>query len=183
MIEANGDKIEKAKDLLTIVQGLRYVSGASRKILFEPAIKDLEDNLDNWVAEGKAVQYLQRLGTNIPTEFINRLVSALTLTYVGYRGGSYQFARTEFYSNSAAPRISDMFEMFDNTSAEAFIETIKTNAKLQQRIRHTNQLNRLRTLGNILLNKPEIRKDTREFLEVLVVTEKTKELFISLNIR
>jgi len=181
MVEGNSETIEKANDLLTIVEGLRYVSAASRKILYEPAIKDLEENLDNWGAEGKAVQYLQRLGTNIPTDFIGRYVSALTLTYVGYKGGSFQYSRTEFYSNSAAPRISDMFEKFDNSSAEAFIETIKTNEKLQQRIRYTNQLNRLRTLGNILLNKPEIRDDTREFLEVLVDPEKTKEFFISLK--
>ncbi|WP_114750508.1 hypothetical protein [Pleomorphovibrio marinus] len=181
MVEGNSETIEKANDLLTIVEGLRYVSAASRKILYEPAIKDLEENLDNWGAEGRAVQYLQRLGTNIPTDFIGRYVSALTLTYVGYKGGSFQYSRTEFYSNSAAPRISDMFEKFDNSSAEAFIETIKTNEKLQQRIRYTNQLNRLRTLGNILLNKPEIRDDTREFLEVLVDPEKTKEFFISLK--
>lgn len=181
MIEGNGEKIGKANDLLTIVKGLRYVSAASRKILFEPAIKDLEDNLDNWAAEGRAVQYLQRLGTNIPTDFISRFVSALTLTYVGYKGGSSQYSRTEFYSNSAAPRISEMFEKFDNTSTEAFIETIKTNDKLQQRINYTSQLNRLRTLGDILLNKPEIREDSRDFLEVLVDTEKTKDFFKSLK--
>jgi len=181
IVEGNRDKIEKANNLLTIVQGLRYVSAASRKILFEPAIKDLEDNLDNWGAEGRAVQYLQRLGTNIPSEFIGRFVSALTLTYVGYKGGSYQYARTEFYSNAAAPRISEMFEKFDNASAEAFIETIKTNEKLQQRIKYTNQLTRLRTLGNILLNKPEIREDTRDFIEALVDPDKTKDFFISLK--
>lgn len=181
IVEGNSETIEKANDLLTIVEGLRYVSAASRKILYEPAIKDLEENLDNWGAEGRSVQYLQRLGTNIPSDFIGRYVSALTLTYVGYKGGSFQYSRTEFYSNSAAPRISDMFEKFDNSSAEAFIETIKTSEKLQQRIRYTNQLNRLRTLGNILLNKPEIRDDTREFLEVLVDPEKTKEFFISLK--
>ena len=181
MIEGNGEKIGKANDLLTIVKGLRYVSAASRKILFEPAIKDLEDNLDNWAAEGRAVQYLQRLGTNIPTDFISRFVSALTLTYVGYKGGSSQYSRTEFYSNAAAPRISEMFEKFDNASTEAFIETIKTNDKLQQRINYTSQLNRLRTLGDILLNKPEIREDSRDFLEVLVDTEKTKDFFKSLK--
>jgi hypothetical protein len=54
MVEGNSDVIEKANYLLTIVEGLRYVSSASRKILFEPAIKDLEDNLDNWGSEGRA---------------------------------------------------------------------------------------------------------------------------------
>jgi hypothetical protein len=181
MVEGNSAIIEKGNDLLTIVEGLRYVSAASRKILFEPAIKDLEDNLDQWSSEGKAVQYLQRLGSNIPEELLSRFVTALTLTYVGYRGGSAQFARTVFYSNSAAPRISDMFEKFDNSSAESFVEAIKTDETLKTRIRHVGQLDRLRTLANILLNKPEIRGDTKEFLEVLVDKTKTKEFYISLQ--
>jgi len=74
-----------------------------------------------------------------------------------------------------------MFEKFDNSSAEAFVETIKTNETLQTRIRHVGQLDRLRTLANILLNKPEIREDTKDFLEVLVDTSKTKEFFTSLK--
>jgi hypothetical protein len=82
IVEANVQIIEMANDLLTIVDGLRYVSAASRKILFEPLIKNLEDNLDNWGAEGKAVMELQRLGTTIPKDFIGRFVSALTLTFV-----------------------------------------------------------------------------------------------------
>ena len=181
VVEGNSDIIEKATDLLTIIDGLRYVSSASRNILFEPAIKELEDNLDNWSEEGKSVKYLQRLGSNIPTDLISRFVSALTLTYVGYKGGSYQYARTAFYSNSAAPRISEMFEKFDNSSTEAFIENIKSNEKLQQRINYSDQLKRLRTLGNILLNKPEIRLDSKEFLELLVDLDKTKEFYLSLK--
>jgi hypothetical protein len=181
IVEGNSLIIEMANDLLTIVDGLRYVSAASRKILFEPAIKDLEDNLDQWGAESRAVQHLQRLGTTIPKELIGRLVNALTLTFVGYRGGSFQYSRTIFFSNAAAPKISEMFEKFDNASAEAFIETMKTNEKLKGRIKHADQLNRLRTLGQILLNKPEIRDDTKEFLEVLVDVSKTKEFYISLQ--
>lgn len=181
VVEGNGTTINKATDLLSFVEGLRYVSSASRRILYEPVIKDLEDNLDNWGAEGRAVQHLQRLGSTIPTELISRFVSAITLTYVGYKGGSYQFARTSFFSNAAAPKISEMFEKFDNSSADAFVETIKTNETLQQRIRYADQLNRLRTLGNILLNKPEIREDTKTFLEQLVDNENTKEFFKSLK--
>lgn len=181
IVEGNGVVIERATDFMTIINGLRYTSAASRNILYEPAVADLENNLDNWWAEGRAVQYLLRLGSNIPSEIIGRLVTALTLTYVGYRGGSYQYSRTEFYSNSAAPGISTMFNEFDNTSAEAFIDAIRTSEKLKNRIRHVDQLNRLRTLGNILLNKPEIREDTKQFLEVLVDQNKTKEFFISLK--
>jgi hypothetical protein len=74
-----------------------------------------------------------------------------------------------------------MFEKFDNSSAEAFIDTIKSNEKLKGRIKYPDQLNRLRTLGQILLNKPEIREDTRQFLEVLVDGKKTKEFYQSIQ--
>ena len=74
-----------------------------------------------------------------------------------------------------------MFEDFDNNSAESFVKAIKTDAKLKQRITYKNQLNRLRSLANILLNKPEIRDDTKEFLELLVDDEKTKDFFYNLN--
>lgn len=181
IVEGNGDKVEVATDLLTIINGLRYVSGASRRILFEPAIQKLEKNLDKWDEEGSAVRYLQRLGSNIPNELIARYVSALTLTYVGYKGNSIQYSRTSFYSNSASPIISEMFENFDNSSVEAFITTIKTNKVLQGRIKGTAQFNRLRTLGDILLNKPEIRDVLRSFLETLVDSEKTQEFFESIR--
>ncbi len=183
LVEGNGEIISKANGILTIVDGLRYVSAASRKILFEPVITELENNLDNWNDEGRVVQQLQRLGSTIPSDLIDRFVSAITLTYVGYKGGSYHFARTEFYSNSAAPRISEMFEKFDNASADAFVETIKTNKTLRSRIRHTAQLNRLRTLGNILINKPEIRKDTIEYLELLVDETQTKEFYQTIEVK
>lgn len=174
LIEGNMDLIENAKNLLTIVDGLRYVSSASRRILFEPVIKNLEDNLNNWSLEGKYVQQLQRLGSNIPAVLLKRFVSAITLTYVGFKGGSGFSDRTAFYSNSAAPKIEDMFEKFDNASTEAFVEVIKNNSMLKGRIKFDGQLDRLRTLGSILLKKPEIREDTKEFLEILVDKAQTR---------
>lgn len=177
LIEGNGDVISKANDILSIVEGLRYVSKASRNILFNPVIGELEDNLDNWGEEGRIIQKLQRFGSTIPSELIDRFVAAITLSYVGYKGGSGQYARTTFYSNAAAPRISEMFEKFDNTSADSFVETIKTNKTLKSRIRTSAQLNRLRTLGDILLNKPEIRKDTIEYLDLLVDVDRTKDFY------
>lgn len=181
IVEGNGPKIEKASELLSIVGGLRYVSTPSRRVLFEPLVSELENNLDNWGVEGTIVKNLQRLGSNIPEELIERYVTALTLTYVGYKGGSWQYARTEFYSNSAAPRISEMFEDFDNNSAEAFVKAIKTNEVLKNRISYVSQLNRLRSLANIILNKPEIREDTKEFLELLTDGEKTKDFYYLLK--
>lgn len=181
MVAGNSTIIDKASELFSLINGYRYVSLASRRIIYEPIVTELENNLDNWSEEGQAVLKLQRLGSNIPENLIDRYVCALTKTYVGYKGGSYQYARTEFYSNSAAPRISEMFEDFDNTSAESFIKAIKTDKELKKRISYKNQLNRLRSLANILLNKPEIREDTKEFLEFLIDDAKTKDFFYSLS--
>jgi hypothetical protein len=181
IVEGNSDILKQATSLFSILDGLRYVSSTSRRILFEPAIANLENNLDNWNEEGNAVKHLQRLGSTVPTELISRFVGALTLTYVGYKGNSMSYARTTFYSDSAAPYVSEMFEKFDNSSAEAFAEFIKTSEDIQSRIRGAGQLNRLRTLGNILLNKPEIRDDTKSFLQILVDVEKTKEFYAQLR--
>ena len=128
-----------------------------------------------------SVRELESFGSVIPDEYVERLVAALTLTYVGYKGASYSFRRTSFYSDAAAPRIARMFEKFDNKSAEEFVKTIKTNSILKSRICHVGQLSRLRTLGNILLNKPEITSDTKIFLELLVDESRTKELYNEIN--
>jgi len=76
-----------------------------------------------------------------------------------------------------------MFEFFDNASTEAFIDAIKTNSTLRSRIKNTQQLNRLRTLGEILLNKPEIRDDLKSFLEILVDKENTTDFFSLINLK
>ena len=70
-----------------------------------------------------------------------------------------------------------MFEKFDNKSAEEFVNTIKTNQKLKSRIRGAAQLNRLRTLGNIILNKAGIKDSVKSFLEILVDDKQTKEFY------
>ena len=183
MVEGNRPPIEKGINILTLVDGFRYISAATRKIIYDPAIKELEENLDNWGVEGRVVQYLERLGSTIPSDLIPRYVSALTLTFVGYRGSSYSFNRTAFYSNVAAPRISALFENFDNASADAFIQTIKANDILRGRIGGSGQLTRLRALGQILLNKQEIREDTKRFLELLVDANRTNEFFSAIASR
>lgn len=181
IVEGDSDKIHWATNLLSLVDGFRYVTEPSRKVIYGPLIKELEDNLDNWTEEGKAMRELERLGTVVPTNLIERYVKAMTLTYVGYKGSSFQFNRTDFYSNSAAPRISRIFETFDNTSIDVFIKTIREDQKLKSRITYRGQLDRLRSLGDILLNKSNLRKDQSAFLELLVDEEKTKELYDELK--
>lgn len=180
-LEGDATKNEKGIDLLSLIDGLRYLTTTTRKLIYEPKIKYLEDNLDNWTEEALAVKDLEAFGSVVPDDHIERLVTALTLTYVGYKGSSFSYSRTAFYSNAAAPRISRMFEKFDNKSAEEFVKSIKTNSTLKSRISSAAQLNRLRTLGDILLNKPEIIGDTRTFLELLVDETRTKDFYYEIS--
>lgn len=176
-IEGDAETNKKAIELLILVDGLRYLSTTTRRLIYEPKIKFLEEHLDDWSEEAMAVKDLDAYGSVVPDELIGRLVSALTLTFVGYRGSSYSYSRTAFFSNAAAPTVSKMFEKFDNKSAEEFVNTIKTNQKLKSRIRGAAQLNRLRTLGDIILNKPEIKDSVKSFIEILVDEEQTKEFY------
>jgi len=177
IVEGNSDKIEWATDLLSFVEGFRYVSEPSRRIIYDPIIKELEDNLDDWGVEGEAMKKLERLGTVIPSDLIERMVKAMTLTYVGYKGSSMYYARSNFYSNSAAPRISRMFETFDINAVDAFIKTIKETQKLKNRIQDRGQLDRLRSLGDILLHKQNLRAEQTEFLELLVDESRAKDFY------
>lgn len=176
-IEGDAETNKKAIELLILVDGLRYLSTTTRRLIYEPKIKFLEEHLDDWAEEARAVKNLEAFGSVVPDELVGRLVSALTLTFVGYRGSSYSYSRTTFYSNAAAPTISKMFEKFDNKSAEEFVNTIQTNKKLKARIRGAAQLNRLRALGDIILNKPEIKDNIKSFLEILVDEKQTKEFY------
>lgn len=180
-LEGDADKNEKGIEFLGFVDGLRYLNTTTRKLIFEPKIKELEDNLDNWSEEARLTKDLYSYGSVIPDTLIQRFVNAITLTYVGYKGSSYSYGRTTFYSDGAASKISKMFEKFDNRSAEEFVNTIKTDSTLKSRIGNVGQLKRLRTLGDILLNKPEITGEIRTFLELLVDENKTKEFFQELN--
>lgn len=180
-LEGNLDKNTKGIQLIILVEGLRYLKTTTRKFIYEPVIKHLEDHLDDWPEEAKAVKDLEAFGSVIPDEYIQRLVVALTLTFVGYKGSSNYFHRTAFYSDVAAPRISKMFEKFDNKSAESFVMCIKESPLLRSRIKNAGQLNRLRALGLILLNKPEIKGDTKIFLELLVNESKTDDFYYEID--
>ena len=180
-LEGDAMKNDKGVNLFSLIDGLRYLSTTTRKLIYEPQIQHLEDNLDNWEEEAVSVKKLDKFGSVVPDEYIERLVAALTLTYTGYKGSSHKSNRTSFYSDAAAPKISRMFEKFDNKSAEAFVKTIKTNSKLKSRINNVAQLNRLRTLGDILLNKPEITGDSKIFLELLVDENRKKDFYSEIN--
>lgn len=181
VVQGNKEKVDKGLAYIKLVDGMMYVSTASRRIVFEPVITALEDSLDDWSAEGKLVRELRNLGTNIPADLTGRYVSALTHSFVGYKGNSLQYSRTDFYSNTAAPTIKAMFGSFDNAAVDAFIETVRTSEKLQRRIQSPGQLNRLRVLANILLEKTALEEDAEDFLDLLVDEDRTGEFYDSLR--
>ena len=181
IVAGNKEKIDRGVGYIKLVEGMMYVSTTSRRIVFEPVIAELEENLDNWSTEGRLVRELRSLGTNIPANLIERYVSALTHTFVGYKGSSVQYSRTDFYSNAAANTINTMFHSFDNAAVDAFVKTVRGSEKLQRRIKSAGQLARLRILGNILLEKAALDDDTSEFLELLVDEDSTGEFYESLR--
>ncbi len=184
IIGGNQTKIKKAIGFLMLPSnGLRYISNLTRKGIFEPAINKLETNLDNWEEEGKAVAYLERLGTIIPDDLLERYVTSLTLTFIGYKGHSLYYSRTDFYSNTAAPIIKRLFNRFDDGTAEMFINVVKSNEGIKSRIKYPTQLNRLRELSTILLNRAKLRDDIEESLNMIVDETKTKEFLSSLNVK
>lgn len=181
IVSGDAFKVQNGLDFLAKVGGMKYVSTASRRAILDPIIKGLEDHLDKWGEEAQFVAKLERFGSSVPVDLMSQFVSALTLTYVGYRGSSYNWARKDFYSNAAAPIIARMFEGFDDTATRAFVDVVKSNEKLQSRIAHAGQLQRLRSLGSILLNRPSLPNDLKQFLELLVAEDKTNQFFILIN--
>ncbi|MFS0518437.1 hypothetical protein ACEYW6_27480 [Nostoc sp. UIC 10607] len=177
MLSGDSKKISYGTEFLTKLDGLKHVSNTTRKVIFEPAIKQLEESLDDWDKEVEIVIKLEHFGLNIPEELITKYVSALTLTYVGYKGYSTYFQRSNFYSDAASPIVKRLFEKFDDRAAQAFIEVIKTDLKLKNRIQSPGQLARLRNLANILLNRVGLREDVKDFLELVTDETKTDEFY------
>ena len=175
--KANTSEIKYAFSFMNIVASKKYLTTRSKKYLLAPIIEKLISNLDNFTEEDSCVYELSKYAGYIPRELLYKYVFAITQTYVGYIGGSYRFSRTDFYANGAAIKIPVMFESFDDESAHAFIEAIKNNKKLQERISNKVKLDRLRTLGEIVNRKISENFDEIEFLELLINKEKEKEFF------
>jgi hypothetical protein len=163
----NTEQINYAFQYLEIVNGQNYLSLTARKYKIEPLIIQLENNPDNWVVENENVKQLARYADIIPSNFLVRYVNCLTQTYVGYTGSSIQFSRTDFYANGAAYYIPSLFEKFDDTAADAFLDSIRKNKSLQSRISNPIKLRRLRLLGNIVISKVSANYHDKKILEKL----------------
>ena len=177
IIKGNGTTISLAFQFIENVQAHEYLTLNAKKYKIEPLIDDLEKNLDVFSVENKCVEELERFSSSIPVDLLSRYVNALTQTYIGHIGGSAYFARTDFYADSAALRIPEMFEKFDDTAADAFISSIKTNKKIKSRIKNPAKLRRLRSLANIVLERVSINYHNKELLESLVDESKEKQFF------
>lgn len=177
IIKGNGTTISLAFQFIENVQAHEYLTLNAKKYKIEPLIDDLEKNLDVFSVENKCVEELERFSSSIPVDLLSRYVNALTQTYIGHIGGSAYFARTDFYADSAALRIPEMFEKFDDTAADAFISSIKINKKIKSRIKNPAKLRRLRSLANIVLERVSINYHNKELLESLVDESKEKQFF------
>lgn len=171
-----GPKFDLVTRFLMRVDGsLRYTSTATRQVVFVREIEALEKNLDDWEIEGQIASRLEQLGMSIPESLLSRYVQALTHTYVGFQGPR------AYYSWSAAPTIRTIFERFDERAADVFVQCVKSSSILRSRLGNRNQLERLRTLGNILLERANPTSRTRQFLELLADETKEKEFYRALN--
>lgn len=177
IVESDKKKIIRGLSYINLVSGMMYVNKASRRIIIEPIVEELFQSLDAWDQEAKLVKKLKPFSRYIPEELLSKYILAITRTYVGYKGNSYQYARKDFYSNSAAPTIKDMFHSFDSESIDIFVNVVKEDRKLRRRIKDQGQLERLRILGNILLENEIASIDSEKFLEKLCDEGKTEEFF------
>ena len=164
-----------AFEFVTLVGANSYLSVTAREYIIKPLIDELKANLDTWKIENQCVSDLSAYAGQIPPGLVTDYVWSITQTYVGHTGGSAQFARTDFYANCAATHIPSMFEAFDDTAIEAFVMTLKKNNTLKRRIENPTKLNRLRSLGNIALEKASSHHSGRELLEKLVNPEREPE--------
>lgn len=177
LVEGDQKKIDKSLAYIKLVGGMMYVSSATRKVIVEPLVNALDTALDDWDKETLLVKQIAPLSRFVPIELMPKFVAAITRTYVGYKGSSYNWSRTNFYSNGAAPSIKEMFQSFDSAATDIFVEIVKMDAVLRRRIKDQGQLERLRVLGNILLENEIASVDAEKFLEQLVDDEGTEEFF------
>ena len=178
-----GDSVRTkyAFEFVTLVGSNNYLSTTAREYIIKPLIDELKENLDAWHIENRCVQELSVYAGQIPPNLVEDYIWSLTQTYVGRSGASVQFSRTDFYANGAATYIPTMFEAFDDTAVEAFVLTIRKNPILKRRIDDPTKLNRLRSLGNIALEKASLNHSGRDLLDKLVEPKREPEFFEALR--
>lgn len=170
------DVVQQAFHFVNLVNSNNYLSVTSRKYLLKPLIDQLNASLDEWATENRLIQTLLPYASLVPIEYLDDYVAALTHTYIGKWGYSMQFSRQNFYADGASLLIPQMFSTFDDNAAKSFIKCIKTSFTLRSRIHYPAKLQRLRSLGNILLERVSGSFEDIELLELLV-DEKNEDKF------
>lgn len=173
----NAPAIDQAFALARLVGATGYLSLSARRYKIQPLVERLAANSDNWTIENETVKELLPLAGIVPTDVLPNYVEALVNTYVGTMGSSMRFSRTDFYADTAALYIPQMFQTFDDRAAEAFVETVKTSKALRNRIRFAPKLRRLRSLGRIVLERVSEQFPDRKFLAALS-DEGQEEIFL-----
>ena len=168
-------RTNNAFEFVNVVNGNIYLSNAARLHLTGPLVVELKDSLDDFTVENRCVAGLEPYAAFIPPQLMEDYVWAITHTYVGHTGHSSQWHRTNFFANKAAARIPRMFAKFDNSAAEAFVAAVKTSPILKRRIHKPVKLERLRSLGNIVLERIGDTFAERDFLECLVDDEREEQ--------
>ncbi|WP_203288181.1 hypothetical protein [Metabacillus sp. cB07] len=181
IISGNSTSIHLSFSFVETVGGNIYLTLNAKKYIIEPVINELFDNLDVFNVEDKCVKELERFAGSVPIELLYKYVNALTQTYIGHVGGSANYSRTDFYANGASIRIPGMFEKFDDAAADAFIDALKTNKKIKKRIKNPAKLRRLRSLGNIVLERVSENYQDKSILLNLIDETKEKEFFESIK--
>jgi len=177
IVEGHKDIINRGLRYIRLVKGLMYVSTTSRKVVISPIVEKLNNSLDDWELEAKYAKELAPFSKFIPDTSLTEYVEAITKTFVGYKGSSRQFSRTDFYSNSAATYIKKMFHRFDTKATEIFVETIKKDEKLTRRIKNSGQLKRLRILGNIIIENNIGSEESVSLIEILCDEDREAEFY------
>lgn len=178
--KGNATSTEYAFSFIGIVNAKKYLTTRARKYKLSPIINKLIENVDIFATENECVGELSKYAGYIPRELLFSYVNGLTQTYVGHIGGSATYSRTDFYADGAALKIPQMFEKFDDESAHAFVDSIKSNEILKQRIKNRVKLNRLRTLGEIVNRRISENFDEADFLNMLIDEKREKEFFDAL---
>lgn len=168
IIAGNVDKTTLALSLITTVGGQKFLSDGARRYVLEPLVLRLKSSLDAWDVEAEVVRALQPYAAFVPDSLVEDYVSSIVQTYVGYTGTSYQYSRTDFYSNAAAMYIPGMMQAFDDRFVAAFVHTIRSSTVLRGRLRSPSKMQRLRNLATIALDKSSAAFADRGILEALV---------------
>ena len=179
--KAQIDVTQAAFAFIGLVKSQSYLSVVARRYQITPLVQALTMAFDDFPRENEAVKNLVPYASLVPEDLLAEYVAGLTKTYVGRMGSSARWQRTDFFADSAAIYIPDMFKLFDDHAASYFVEAIKQSELLKRRIEAPAKLRRLRVLANIVAEKISNTFQERPFIEALCSEGREGEFFAMLR--